>query len=262
MPIITRIPLRRLTQQEFGDLAYEVMRHVFDIHNELGRFFDEKIYKQALAHRLPGTLLEEPVTIVHGSFQKPYFLDVLVAGGGLFEFKTVERLTERHRAQLMHYLLLSDLAHGKLINVRPEVVTHEFVNTHWAATDRQRVNIDCGRWNSFCPRANALQDWLIGFLRDIGAGLGTSLYEEATTHFLGGPDRVEADVRVCLKNHELGHQRMRLIAPGIALKITSLDQSLINFETQTSKLLAHADLQAIAWININIKHVTFTTLKP
>lgn len=66
MPITTRIPLRRLTQEEFSEVAYEVMRHVFDIHNELGRFFDEKIYKRELAHRLPGVLLEEMINITHG----------------------------------------------------------------------------------------------------------------------------------------------------------------------------------------------------
>ena len=43
MPITTRIPIRRLSQAEFGDIAYEVMLHVFAIHNEIGRFFDEKI---------------------------------------------------------------------------------------------------------------------------------------------------------------------------------------------------------------------------
>ena len=37
MPITTRIPIRRLSQSEFGDIAYEVMEHVFAIHNAIGR---------------------------------------------------------------------------------------------------------------------------------------------------------------------------------------------------------------------------------
>ena len=262
MPITTRIPLRRLNQQEFGGIAYEVMRHVFNIHNEMGRFFDEKIYKRELAHRLPGVLLEEPITITYGSFQKPYFLDVLVAAGGVFEFKAVEMLTDRHRAQLLHYLLLGDLAHGKLINVRPEVITHEFVNTHWRTANRQQFDIVSERWDSSWPGTSALQEWLVGLLRDVGAGLETSLYEEAVTHFFGGPDLVEADVRVSLGSHELGLQRMRLIAPHIALKITGFDQSLVDFESHARKLIAHTDLRAIAWININMRQVTFTTVTP
>jgi len=41
MPIALRVPVRRLSQREFGEIAFEVMRHVFAIHNEIGRFFDE-----------------------------------------------------------------------------------------------------------------------------------------------------------------------------------------------------------------------------
>lgn len=39
MPITCPIPLRRLGRQEFGELSYDVMREVFAIHHELGRFF-------------------------------------------------------------------------------------------------------------------------------------------------------------------------------------------------------------------------------
>src|SRR6266516_5481559 len=70
MPISIPIPLRRLSQQEFGDIAYETMHHVFDIHHELGRFFDERIYKNELARRLPGVRLEVPIDLSFGSFGK------------------------------------------------------------------------------------------------------------------------------------------------------------------------------------------------
>jgi hypothetical protein len=53
MAVTLPIPIRRLSQSEFGELAFDVMRHVFAIHNEIGRFFDEKIYKRELARRLP-----------------------------------------------------------------------------------------------------------------------------------------------------------------------------------------------------------------
>jgi hypothetical protein len=53
MPITLLHPVRRLSQREFGDLSYEVMRCVFDIRDEFGRFFDEKIYKRELRNRFP-----------------------------------------------------------------------------------------------------------------------------------------------------------------------------------------------------------------
>ena len=98
MPITVKYPIRRMSQAEFGDLAYEVMRTVFSIRDELGRFFDEKIYKRELALRLPGVQLEVPIEVSHSTFTRPYFLDALVNAGAVFEFKAVEALTERHEA--------------------------------------------------------------------------------------------------------------------------------------------------------------------
>ena len=98
MPIILRTSVRRLSQAEFGELAYAVMACVFQIHRELGRFFDEKIYKRELAHRFSGVQLEVPIEVTHATFKKFQYLDVLVNGGGPFEFKTVDAITPRHPA--------------------------------------------------------------------------------------------------------------------------------------------------------------------
>lgn len=261
MPIILPPRIRRLSQDEFGELAFEVMRHVFAIHNELGRFFDERIYKQELAHRLPGTRLEEPIDIAYDSFQKRYFIDVLAGEGGIFEFKAVDSLARRHRAQLLHYLLLCDLAHGKVINVRSTDVQHEFVNTRWRTADRIKFDVRAGDWNGAVPGASTLQDLVISLLRDVGAGLATALYEEAITHFFGGPEQVERDVGVTVNGHEVGQQRMRLIAPGVAFKITAINGPLEPFADHARRLLTHIDLRAIAWVNITMKETTFTTLE-
>ena len=184
----------------------------------------------------------------------------LIADGGIFEFKVVAALSGRHRAQLLNYLLLCDLPHGKLINVRPEVVEHEFVNTQWRREDRQMFAVNTDRWESTIPGTADLHDNLLAFLRDMGVGLEIGLYEEALVHFFGGLDQVEHDVTVEVSGHQLGVQRMRLIAPGVAFKITGVDHSLNDIETHTRRLLAHADLRAIAWINITMKCATFTTL--
>src|SRR5215475_52257 len=128
MPIDVRATIRHLEQNDFGRIAYDVMGHAFEIHNEFGRFFDEKIYKREVSRRCPATQLEVPIEIVFDSFRKLYFLDALIDGGAAFEFKTVDSLTDRHRSQLLHYLLIADLSHGKLVNMRAEQVQHEFVN--------------------------------------------------------------------------------------------------------------------------------------
>jgi GxxExxY protein len=252
--------MRRLSQDEFGEISYEVMRHVFDIHNEIGRYFDESIYKAELANRLPGVLLEQPLDVVFDSFRKRYIVDVLVGEGAIFEFKAVESLVGRHRAQLLNYLLLCNLSHGKLLNIRPEDIGHEFVNTQWELRDRIRFEIDLARWNDAIGPAN-LPQILVPFLRDVGTGLDIALYEELVTHFFGGKERVEVDVGVDVNGRRVGVQRVRQLLPGVALKITAFDGSFDRFEKHARKLLRHIDLRAIAWVNVNPKQVTFSTLE-
>src|ERR1039458_6765838 len=66
--------------------------------------------------------IEVPIEVSYESFCKTYYLDLVFVGGALFELKAVEALVNRHRAQLLHYLLLADLLHGKLVNMRLEAV--------------------------------------------------------------------------------------------------------------------------------------------
>jgi hypothetical protein len=74
MPIHCPIATQRITQEEFKQIAGEVMQHVFTIHNQFGRFFDEQIYTKELVDRMDGVELEVPVTVTHDSFSKIYFV--------------------------------------------------------------------------------------------------------------------------------------------------------------------------------------------
>ena len=260
MPIIIRTPLRRLSQAEFGDLAYAVMGCVFQIHSEMGRFFDEKIYKRELAHRYPGVQLEVPIEVTYASFKKLQYLDVLVDGGGPFEFKAVETFAPRHPAQLLHYLLLAELPHGKLVNLRKESVEHEFVNTTLTRVDRIQFAINEARWNDRTTGASRFREVLTALLRDWGTGLDLQFYEEALTHFFGGEACVITNVDVRTAEYPLGHQRMLLAAPRVAFVLTALHEADPNFESHARRLLRHADLEAMLWANISLKMVTFTTI--
>lgn len=59
----------------------------------------------------------------------------------------------------------------------------------------------------------------------------------------------------------VGHQRFRMLAPGVALRITAFGFRADAFELHARKLLAHTELQAIAWVNIHHTLVTFTVLR-
>lgn len=49
MPIVPPTGLRRLEDEEFGRAAYRAMEVVFQVHNEFGRLFDERIYHSEIA---------------------------------------------------------------------------------------------------------------------------------------------------------------------------------------------------------------------
>ncbi len=168
------------------------MGYVFEIHNEFGRFFDEKIYKWELNRRCPGVQLEVPIELTFEGFRKLYYLDALAEGGAAFEFKAVESLTDRHRSQLLHYLLMADLSHGKLVNLRTEQVQHEFVNTTLRANDRAEFEIADHGWQEIGHKP--IREWYTAFLREVGACLDISLYEEALTHLLGGEEQTLQEV--------------------------------------------------------------------
>lgn len=72
MPITTSIPIHAITQQEFGGVAYEVMQHLFAVHHEFGRLFDEIVYKRELAARMNAVELEVGVVISHETFTKRF----------------------------------------------------------------------------------------------------------------------------------------------------------------------------------------------
>ena len=101
--------------------------------------------------------------------------------GAIFELKTVEVIVPRHRAQLLNYLLLTDAAHGKIVNMRPQSIQHEFVNTSLSRTDRMAFSIDDRDWQE-CGNAG-LKTWMTDLLRDLGVGLDLNFYRDAASHF-------------------------------------------------------------------------------
>jgi GxxExxY protein len=261
MAVVMGSKLRRLTQAEFGSVAFEVMRDVFAIHEEFGRFFDEKIYKRELARRRPDVRMEVPVDILFESFRKRYFLDFVAGEGGLFEFKATEASTPRDRAQLTHYLHLCDLAHGKLVNMRPGQVEHEFVNTALTCSERLSFELSAERWSRDLSGASRVEEVLVPLLRDWGVGLELPLYEEALTHFLGGEAAVNHDVEVLGNGASLGVQRLRLAAPRVAFKVTAFSEHLDAFEAHARRFLQHTALDGILWINIARDRVTLTSIR-
>jgi GxxExxY protein len=261
MPIEFRKNFRVLDQKEFGAIAFEVMEKAFQVHNKLGRFFDEEAYKQELAHVLgPRAVIEAAITAMHNEFSKTYSIDLFVDQGAIFELKTVRHLIDEHRAQLISYLMLTGARHAKLINFRPERVEHEFVNTTLTLADRTIFEVDDSAWNNAVEQAPGIRQRVEAFLRDWGTGLDLQLYIDALTHFLGGEDRVVREIDIVSEGRCISHQKVRCAGADASFKITALTDGLESFESNAMKFLQHTHLKHMLWINVTLRTVTMKTL--
>ncbi|MEO8496159.1 MAG: GxxExxY protein, partial [Planctomycetota bacterium] len=262
MPITCDLPLRILNQAEFGAIAFDVMHHAFEIHNEMGRFFDEPVYQEQMQQRL-GQRADREVIVraTYLDFEKPFRLDLVVDRGGVFELKTVAELHDSHRSQLIHYLMMTGLEHGKLINFRPDKIEHEFVNSLESQAARRSFDIKTLRWTNAVPCASRMQEVVTGFLRDWGTGLDLQLYTDAVTHFFGGRERVEQDIEVMSRERRIGRQTVRLVDSNTAFKLTALHRDLDAFESHTRRFLEHTRLERVLWVNMVLSEVSFTSIE-
>jgi len=100
---------------EVRQIAYDI--HVYHAHGHL-----EKVYENALAHRLRKVGLvvaqQHPIKVhdEDGTLIGEYFADLLVEEQLVIEIKTAKALASEHEAQILGYLKSSRLEHGLLIN--------------------------------------------------------------------------------------------------------------------------------------------------
>ena len=103
------------------ELTERVLGAVFEVANELGCGFLEKVYERALVRELGargirGTA-QAPMEVKYKGYGVgEYFADVLVEGVLVVELKCVERFGNEHMAQCLNYLKASGLNVCLLIN--------------------------------------------------------------------------------------------------------------------------------------------------
>ena len=145
MPITHQQPLQPIGQAAFKQLDYKVMGLAFELHRELGQLFDESIYQTALTQVLSSkeisTLSEFHIQVTHRGFSKDYYVDLMVDQSLPYELKTCASLNASHTYQLLNYLLLANLQHGKLLNFKAPSVEGRFVSTTLGREDRQHYTI-------------------------------------------------------------------------------------------------------------------------
>src|SRR6266496_610925 len=103
-------------------LCDQVRQTAYDIHVYHGHGHLEKVYENALAHRLRKAGLDvkqqHPIKVCDedGTLIGDYLADLLVEGFLIVELKTAKTIAPEHEARILGYLKSSRLEHGLLIN--------------------------------------------------------------------------------------------------------------------------------------------------
>jgi GxxExxY protein len=108
------------------DLTHEIIGCAIEVHRVLGPGLLESVYEAALSHEmaLRGLQVERqvvvPVAYKGLELNAGIRLDLKIAGRVVVEVKSVDRLHQIHRAQLLTYLKLTGLRTGLLFNFNVE----------------------------------------------------------------------------------------------------------------------------------------------
>ena len=131
---IERKERKRETMRDIKALCNQVRQTAYDIHLYHGHGHLERVYENALAHRLRKAGLDVkqqwPLNVYDedGTLLGDYLADLLVEGVLVVELKTAKTLAPEHEAQVLGYLKSARLEHGMLINFgSPKFEVRKFV---------------------------------------------------------------------------------------------------------------------------------------
>ena len=108
--------------KDIAQLCDQVRETAYAIHLFHGHGHLEKVYENALAHRLRKAGLDvkqqQPIQVFDedGTLIGDYVADLLVENLVIVELKTARTLAPEHEAQILGYLKSARLEHGLLIN--------------------------------------------------------------------------------------------------------------------------------------------------
>jgi GxxExxY protein len=124
-------------------LSDQVRQIAYDIHVYHGHGHLEKVYENALAHRLRKAGLtvqpQHPIKVYDedGTLLGDYLADLLVEDRLIIELKAAKTLAPEHEAQILGYLKSARREHGLLINFGS--YRFEIRKYAWTANQPQRT---------------------------------------------------------------------------------------------------------------------------
>ena len=104
-----------------SELTGQIIKAFYNVYNELGYGFLEKVYERAMLVELNELGLkcvsQEQITVFYSDVEVgEYYADVLVENKVILELKSADGIREEHEAQLLNYLRATKIEVGLLLN--------------------------------------------------------------------------------------------------------------------------------------------------
>ena len=117
------------------DLSSTIIKAFYNVYNQLGYGFLEKVYENSMMIELDklglDAVKQQPISVLYDN-QKvgQYFADIIVEQSVILELKAEESLHPKHDAQLVNYLKATDIEVGLLLNFgsKPQFSRKVFTN--------------------------------------------------------------------------------------------------------------------------------------
>ena len=119
----------------YKELTGLILKLFYEVYNELGHGFLEKVYQNALYTELKNNGFEvesqKQIKVYYKNVEVgEYYADLIVNDKVILELKATESITEAHEFQLLNYLKSTNIEVGLLLNFgkKPEFCRKVFQN--------------------------------------------------------------------------------------------------------------------------------------
>jgi len=109
----------------YEETTEKIIKAFYNVYNNLGYGFLEKVYGNAMAMELKklglNVIQQSPIVVYYdGELVGEYFADLLVEGKIIVELKAVQRIADEHEAQLLNCLKATQYEVGLILNFGPK----------------------------------------------------------------------------------------------------------------------------------------------
>ena len=103
------------------ELSYKIIELALEVHNELGCGFLEKVYENALMilldrEGIPAKQQAPADVYFQNKVVGQYLADILIDNKIILELKTVNAISDVHKAQVLNYLRATGIKLGLILN--------------------------------------------------------------------------------------------------------------------------------------------------